>query len=200
MRQSEEMQTTLVSFLPIPTLAISGLPAQKGDFSFTFLGTINMALTSSSHLQVHWEIFTFMTEHRIVELEKTSRNHSQPRICLQTGICLSCPPKMIMYFLLADHEVCSFVAAFYPDVAYPEQRPVYSWQNAPTLRLESLFKCVLYLNKHGRVTQFLPTNVLTSFFFFLPFVRFISKIIIIVLWPFVQFATLSRIFFLIREI
>lgn len=137
-----------------------------------------------------------------MELEKTSKNYSQPGICLQTGICLPCPQKMILYFLLADPKgqrcsalPCLFVAAFYPHVAYPEQRPVYSWQNAPTSRLESLFKCLLYLNKHIGVTKFLPTNVLTSSHFFLPFVQFISKIIIIVLCPFVQFVTLSCIFF-----
>lgn len=62
---------------------------------------------------------------------------------------------MVIYFLFADPSggkldtlPCLFAAGFYPDVAYTEERPIFSWQNAATLMQEPLFKCVLYLNKH----------------------------------------------------
>ena len=81
-----------------------------------------------------------------VFLKKKKEKHPKApsvRFCLQIGICLSCPPELLIHFLPAepwgerrDFLPCAFASTSHADVASPEQRPEHSWQNAPTVMPE----------------------------------------------------------------
>lgn len=98
----------------------------------TFVGAIDMTMAASSHPQALRELRNtdFRKARRLVELEKTSKDPSQSVICLQTGMCLSCPPKMVIRFLPAvpqgqtrDTLPCLFAAALYPDLLIQNRDP-----------------------------------------------------------------------------